>query len=256
MSTPTAPPTESGHAAPQHRHGPPPESVRGWDRLLVTVAAVVAIADIALLVLTAELIPPLVIGAVFTAGGIAVWRARRRAGLVILGLTSALLIVGSAPFALDRLAHPESGIDWAHSVIAIAGRLLVVALVVVAWRARSDASARLVGAIAVGLLGVTATVALVATAATTGDEREAGDVELVVDATAFPDRVVVGQGDVLFVDNTHIFRHTFTVEGTDIDVELPALQAVRVPIDLPAGTYEVSCDVPGHESMTTVLVVE
>jgi uncharacterized cupredoxin-like copper-binding protein len=58
------------------------------------------------------------------------------------------------------------------------------------------------------------------------------------------------------VDNSHIFRHSFTVEETDIDVELPALQAVRVPIDLAAGTYTVICDVPGHEEMTGVLIVE
>lgn len=256
MSTPTAPPTESARPASEHDPGPPSDAARGWDRLVVTVAAVVVIADIVLFVLTAEVIPPLAIGAVLTAIGIAIWQVRRRTGLAILGLSSVLLLAGSAPFAVDRLGHPESGVDWAHSVIAMAGRLLVIALVVVAWRARSDTSARLVGAIALGLLGVMATVALVATAATSGDERQAGDVELVIDATAFPDRIVVDSGDVLYADNTHIFRHTFTVEGTDIDVELPALQAVRIPIDLPAGTYDVVCDVPGHDSMTTVLVVE
>ncbi len=231
-------------------------SANSWDRLLVISAAFVAIADIIFFALIAEVIPALAVGAVLTAVGIVVLRARRRVGLVVLGLTSAVMLAGSVPFALDHLGHPESGIDWMHAVIGVAGRLLVIALVVAAWRVRTDAAARLVGAIAVGLLGITATVALVATAVTSGDERRAGDVELVVDATAFPDRITVSSGDVLFVDNTHIFRHTFTVEGTDIDVELPALQGVRIPIDLPAGTYEVICDVPGHESMTSVLVVE
>jgi plastocyanin len=256
MSTPTTRPTEPGSPAADHPDGSPAESSGGWDRLVVTVAAVVAIADIVLFVLIAEVIAPLAMGAVFTAIGIAVWQVRRRSGLAILGLSAVVLLAGSAPFALDHLGHPESGVDWAHSVIAMAGRLLVIVLVVVSLRARSDAAARLVGAIAVGLVGVTATVALVATSATSGDQRQADDVALVIDATAFPDRIVVGSGDVLYVDNTHIFRHTFTVEGTDIDVELPALQAVRIPVDLPAGTYEVACDVPGHESMTTVLVVE
>lgn len=219
-------------------------------------AVLVVIADIVLFVLIAEVVPPLAVGAVLTAISVAVLQFRRRVGLVLLGLTSVVMLAGSVPFALDRLGHPESGVDWVHSVIAVAGRLFVIALVIAAWRARTDAAVRLMGAIAVGVLGITATVALVATAVTSGDEQQAGDIELVVDGTAFPDRIAVGSGDVLYVDNTHIFRHTFTAEGTDIGVELPALQATRIPIDLPAGTYEVRCDVPGHESMTTVLVVE
>jgi hypothetical protein len=97
---------------------------------------------------------------------------------------------------------------------------------------------------------------LVATAATSGDERRDGDITVSIDSTAFPDQIVAGSGDVLFIDNSHIFRHSFTVEGTDIDAELPALQAVRVPIDIPTGTYTVICNVPGHEEMTGVLIVE
>jgi uncharacterized cupredoxin-like copper-binding protein len=59
----------------------------------------------------------------------------------------------------------------------------------------------------------------------------------------------------VFVDNRDFFRHTFTVEETSIDVELPARQGARVPVDLPAGTYAVVCPVPGHEFMASTLTV-
>lgn len=228
----------------------------GWDRLVVVVAAVVALADVVFFVLIGEIIPVLAVAVVLTGAGIAVMQRRRRVGLGILGVVTLVMLAGSVPFAVDHLGHPESGVDWTHAVMGTAGRLFVLVLVAVAWRARTDASSRLVGALAVGLLGVTATVALVATAVTSGDDRQPGDIELVVDATAYPERITVASGDVLFVDNTHIFRHSFTVEGTDIDVEIPALQSVRIPIDLPPGTYDVICDIPGHEDMTSTLVVE
>lgn len=236
--------------------GPVDGGVGAWDRVLVAVAVAVALADVVFFLLIAEIIPPLAVGVVLTGVGIATMRRHRRIGLGVLGVTSVVMLVGTIPFAVDHIGHPESGVDWAHTVVAVLGRVVVLALVVVALRVRSGAAARLTGVIAVGVLGVIAMVALVATAVTSGDERQAGDVEVVVDSTAFPDRIVVERGGALFVDNTHIFRHTLTVEGTDIAVELPALQSVRIPVDLPSGSYEVICDVPGHDAMTSVLVVE
>jgi plastocyanin len=227
-----------------------------WDRLLMVSAGLVAAVDLIFFALIAEIIPPLAVGIVLTVIGVALMRVRRTPGIIVLALTTAVMLAGSAPFAVDHIGHPESGVDWMHAVIGVFGRLFVLGVAVKTWRAGSDAAARTTGVLALGVLGALATVALVATAATSGDERRDGDVTLSIDATAFPEQIVVESGDVLFIDNSHIFRHSFTVVGTDIDVQLPALQAVRVPIDLPTGTYEVFCDVPGHESMTSVLVVE
>lgn len=239
--------------------GTPPSTTgatRDWTLIVSLAAGFVAVADLVFLVLIGEVVPILAAAAVLTAIGIIVMQARRRTGLAVLGVTSAVMLVGGLPFAIDHLAHPESGVDWAHAVIGTLGRLVVLVLIVGAWRSWAAQHARLAGVVALGLLGIVATVGLIATAVTGGDTRQPGDVELVIDATAFPDQIVVESGDVLFVDNQHIFRHNFTVEGTGIDVELPALQAVRIPIDLPPGSYEVLCDIPGHEDMTSTLVVE
>lgn len=241
------------HPEPQARSADPPSN---WDRLLMVSAAVVAVVDLVYMVLVAEIIPPMAIGVVLTVVGIALMRVRRKAGIVVLASTAVVLLIGSVPFVVDHIGHPESGVDWMHIVIGAFGRLFVLGVVMKAWRSGSDAAARMTGVVALGVLGALASVALVTTAATSGDERRDGDITVSIDSTAFPEQIVAGSGDVLFIDNSHIFRHSFTVEGTDIDVELPALQAVRVPVDLAAGTYEVICNVPGHEEMTSVLILE
>jgi plastocyanin len=248
-ASPSAPSTGRRPAA-----GSPPSST--WLPLLGISALVIAGLDLVFLALIAEIVPPLVVGAVLSLVGVVVLRVRPRVGIVVLGLTTVVMLLGSLPFAVDHLAHPDSGIDWAHAVIGIAGRFVVLAAVVGAWRTASDASARRAGVGSLALLGLVAAVALVATVVTSGDDLQPGDVVLDITATEFPEILTVQQGDVLYVDNQHMFRHTFTVEGTDIDVALPALQGIRVPIDLPPGTYELICDVPGHDAMTGQLVVE
>jgi hypothetical protein len=242
-----------GHPEPNARSA---DRTSNWDRLLMVSAAVVAVVDLIYMALVAEIIPPMATGVVLTVVGIALVRSGRKAGIIVLALTAVVLLIGSIPFVVDHIGHPESGVDWMHILIGTFGRLFVLGVAAKTWRSGSDAAARTIGVLALGVLGAVASVALVATAATSGDERREGDIMLSIDSTAFPERMVAGSGDVLFIDNRHIFRHSFTVEGTDIDVELPALQAVRVPIDLPIGTYAVICNVPGHEDMTGALTVE
>lgn len=251
MTAPTRPTID-----PPETHVPTTDHPSNWDRLLVVCAAVVAVVDLIYVALVAEVIPPMATGIVLTAVGVALMRVRRRAGILVLAVTATMLLVAAVPFVVAHIGHPESGVDWVHIMIGTFGRLFVLGVAVKTWRSRNDASARLTGVLALGVLGALASVALVATAATSGDDRRDGDITVSIDSTAFPEQIVAGSDDVLFVDNSHVFRHSFTVEGTDIDVELPALQAVRVPIDLPNDTYTVICNVPGHEEMTGVLIVE
>jgi hypothetical protein len=241
MTAPTSPTID-----PPEPHVRSADHPSNWDRLLMVSAAVVAVVDLVYMALVAEILPPMATGIVLTVVGVALMRVRRRAGILVLAVTAAMLLVGAVPFV----------VDWVHIMIGTFGRLFVLGVAVKAWRSRSDASARMAGVLALGALGALTSVALVATAATSGDERRDGDITVSIDSTAFPEQIVAGSRDVLFVDNSHVFRHSFTVEGTDIDVELPALQAVRVPIDLATGTYAVICNVPGHEDMTGVLIVE
>ncbi len=106
------------------------------------------------------------------------------------------------------------------------------------------------------MLAITLVSAGVAALLTATDSHQAGDVLVPVRDVTFPDEVRVASGDDVLVENTDLVRHTFTVEGTDLSVELPERTNVRVGIDLPVGTYRIICAIPGHQNMTTNLVVE
>jgi plastocyanin len=245
--TPDAAPSRGQHRSEDGRPS--------WVRVLVWLTAAIAAADLLFFVLIADVIPPLAVGAVLTAVGIATVRRAPRAGIVVLGATNLLMLVGNAPFAVDHLAHPASAVDFTHAVVGSIGRALAVVATVGAWRSSSPAGARRFGVAAVGLAATTVAVSAVAMVTSSGDEAEADDVPVVVDQAEFPERITAASGSTLFVDNRDLFRHTFTVEGTDLDVGLPATQGVRIPIELAPGTYAVICALPGHEFMQASLEV-
>lgn len=69
-----------------------------------------------------------------------------------------------------------------------------------------------------------------------------------------PSELEVGSGDILTVRNANARTpHTFTVEGTDIDVELAPLSSEEVEVSLDPGTYDFHCRF--HAEMTGTLTV-
>jgi plastocyanin len=241
---------------PGRRPRPAPTTPSIWATFLAVAAGFVAVVDLAFFALIREIIPPLAVGIVLTGVGLTVLRARPRTGAVVLGVTSLVMLIGSLPFAVDHFAHPDSGIDWFHAVVGVFGRAGVIIAAVGTWRSASEQAGRRMAVATLGLTALVVVVAVVATVTTSGDDRQDSDVVVAITTTAFPDQLTVQTGDVLYVDNQHMFRHTFTVEDTDVDVALPAMQGVRIPIDLVPGTYQLVCDVPGHDAMTGQLIVE
>jgi hypothetical protein len=248
IAPPPAEPASDAPAEPTTRTG------HEWRRLLVWAAALVAAVDVVFMALVGEVIPPFALSAVLTLVGVVLLRRLRRTGVVVLGLTAVLMLAGGTMFAIPHLAHPSSGIDFFHAVTGIFGRVLMVVAAVMTLRRAAAAGARRVGAVSVALLALSLLVAAVATAASSGEQAEPGDVVTAI-THDFEDGISVSGGDTLFVDNQKAFRHTFTVEGTSIDVDVPASQGVRVPIELAPGTYDVVCLIPGHEFMTSTLEV-
>jgi plastocyanin len=226
-----------------------------WVQLAVTVALGLLMVEVLFLVITRELIPALLITAPLTAVGVALSRRRPMAGAWVLGAMAVLMLLGGMPFLIDRVPHPASGVDWAHVLLGTVGRVVLLAAVLGAWRQASAPAARRTGTVTVGLAAAIVLVAAVATFATSGDERQPGDVEVRLVGSAFPELVELDAGSVAFVDNVDVLHHTFTVVGTDIDVQVPARQARRVPVDLAPGSYELVCTISGHEAMTTTLAV-
>jgi plastocyanin len=69
-----------------------------------------------------------------------------------------------------------------------------------------------------------------------------------------PSDIEVVAGSEIEVENGNASTpHTFTVEGTDIDLELSPMDSEDVTIDLDPGSYEVLCRF--HGQMTATLTV-
>lgn len=226
-----------------------------WPKALTVAAGLVAAVDVVFFAMIGEVIPPLAAGVVLTIVGVVLLPRRPRAGIGVLGIASLLLLLLGAPFAVGHLAHPESGVDFTHAVVGTLGRVLVIALAVGAWRGASERLGRRLATVGAALLALTVAVALIATVATGGQTAEEHDVDAVIENGHFPEETQVPAAGTIFVDNTDLFRHTYTVPGTGIDVELPARQGTRIGVDLEPGSYEVICDVPGHEYMASTLIV-
>jgi hypothetical protein len=251
MSTTVPEPT----APPVVADSPDSTGRNPWLVPLVALTGIVALGDVVFMALIPTLIPPLVAGVALTLVGIALVRRRRSAAVVVLGLTSAALALAGIAFLSSHLTHPGSPIDFLHAVLAIVGRVLAVVAAVGAWRGRSASGARRLAATALGLAGVAVAVSGIATLLTDGEHVRDGDVPVAITGSQFPDTIVVERGQTLHIDNQDLFRHTFTVPDTALDVDLPASTAARTPVDLPAGSYDVICDIAGHEHMTARLEV-
>jgi plastocyanin len=116
-----------------------------------------------------------------------------------------------------------------------------------------------------GLLPLIAVVALLGAACGGDDEGNGGETTTptepaggtTVTATDFqfsPGELSVASGDsVTFNNAAEGTPHTFTVDGTDIDVQLDGGASDDVPIELDAGDYDFRCRF--HSQMTGTLTV-
>ena len=232
---------------------------RPWDRVVdVGVALFVVGCILTMAVLAGEVIPPLVIIPILFLVAMAVRRSRHKAGTIALLVFGVLALGGNAPFVADDLGHAsDAPLQFAVSLAMLVGVLAVIAGAIGSLRAWEGRRVRpvLIGAGAVVLAGAIAAGAI--SAGSDSDVAQSGDVTVETKDIEFaPERVTVASGGGVFVDNADLVRHTFTVEGESIDLAVPAGLARRVDVDLPPGTYEFVCEVPGHEDMKGTLVVE
>lgn len=233
--------------------GAPPIS-RASHRVVVVASLVAVAADVVLQVAVGELIPPPALFAALTVLAVVASRRWPRRGVVALAVIGLVATVGAAPFLLGDLASPADTIAFVTAVAAAGGRLLAAAGAVLGLRGR-DGTVRGLAAASLVVLGIAVVAATAVRLTTTSDVREAGDVEVVAEAIAFPDAISVADDGAVFVDNRDRIRHTFAVEGTDLDVEVPPGAQRRIELALAPGTYTFLCTVPGHERMTGTLEV-
>jgi plastocyanin len=181
-----------------------------------------------------------------------------RTGVVVIGVAAILFLLGNLPFVASDLSHPSSFVQFSTTVLgtvtAVVGALAMVGALV-RWPER--AAGRLGGlAVIIVLLGLGFSV--VASLFVTNQAAEPGDITVEAKETEFvPDTLRAKAGLVaVHVGNEDLSRHTFTIDALDVDLEIPGGKSRRVEFQAVPGTYDIECDVPGHEDMEGTLTVE
>ncbi len=256
MANMTAQPRPPGATAPAVSTPPLSTTSPAADGVALGLA-VVAVATVGVLVLAGDLLPPVV--AVVVVLSLLSWataRRRHRALRWAAAVVAVAFLAMNAPFAIEDLQHPESGLMFLAVLTAVVGSAVTAGLAVASALGRG-ASVRRVWVAAGLVLAAGATLAAVTSANVPVDISQPGDVEVVATGTAFPDDVSLPQdAGAVLVRNDDPFRHTFEIEGLVGPVELPAGATVRIPLDLAPGQYAFTCDVVGHVGMAGTLTIE
>lgn len=244
--------------APEQSADTDPRVGLSWTRVAVTGAVTVVVWSIVLQLIAGTLIPPVaVIGAVFLVATPFLAPERRKTGLG-LAVFSVLAVAGNLPGILDELSHPASAPAFILTLASVLGAgLAAVGGLGMFFGWASDAGRRLVSAAAaIFVVGSFTSVSIAAT--TESDSALPTDVEVVAETVEWhPGTITMTTGaSGIWVDNRDGIRHTFTVPELDIDLEIPALKTRRIDVEAAPGTYQIVCDVPGHEDMTATLTVE
>lgn len=228
-----------------------------WHILLVWTGLGAAVALLVFNLAAGAIIPPLLVFAVLY--GVGVWLARRggKAGPIMLGILSLLLVVLNGPFIVPALSVPASTVDFVMTGLLVLLALANLVSAVAALRAPNGVGARLVGRSLVTLMLVVVAVAIVGRVTYDSPVAQSGDIELAAQDFEFSTDVIEATGGEVsvFVDNRDSALHTFTVEGLDVDLQVPGGSTARVTFEATAGSYEFICQ-PHSDVMKGTLKVD
>ena len=220
---------EHGPGTDASREGQPPRSGFGWRRLQIATAfgVLVSLALPMLIQGSAEIFL-LAIAAPFVIG-LLVMRRSPPVGAIWLGVSSLAVLLSSAPFLADALAHPESLSDFVPLVIFGISTLVGVVATIPSFRlgAGSDlrsSAARSIGAVAVASVFVAILVSVASFSGIESAPARPGDVRLVAQDLRFvPAQIEADGGRIsVLVTNRDSTRHTFTVDELGGGPEHPA----------------------------------
>lgn len=220
----------------------------GWRRLQV-VAALGLVGSLLLPMFIQLSFEPflLAMAAPFIVGLLLIFQWPRFAAMW-LGVCSLAVLLFSAPFLAEALAHPESMADFIPLFIFTVSTLVGIVATIPSFRQgrRRDAGSEPARAIAVGAgaLIVAAVVASIVTAA--GIESvpaQASDIRVVTEEFEFhPAGIAAETGSIsLHVTNRDATRHTFTIDELGVDLNLPPHSTQRVTFVADQGIYRFYC---------------
>jgi plastocyanin len=184
-----------------------------------------------------------------------------RVGVIWLGVSSLGLLLFSAPFLAEALAHPESPADFIPLVIFTVSLLVGTVAAIPSFRQGTGphAASGLPRAIAVGsgaLIVAASVVAILAFVGTESVPAQAGDIRVVTEDIMFhPAEINAEGGEIsVHVTNRDSTRHTFTIDELGVDLNVPPNSAQRVSVAAGPGTYQFYCR-PHAPGMKGALVV-
>jgi len=230
----------------------------GWRGLQVMAAAGVLGSLLASMAMVWSLEPLLLAMAPFVIGMALIIRWPR-VGAVWLGVFFVGLLLFSAPFLTDALAHPESLPDFIPLVVFTVSLLAGTMAAIPSFRYGRSARAAsgLPRAIAVGagaLIVAASVVAILAFVGTESVPAQAGDVRVVIEEFGFRPAGFHAEGTTsVHVTNRDGTRHTFTIDELGVDLSIPPDRAQRVSFAADPGTYRFYCR--PHPGMEGELVV-
>jgi plastocyanin len=234
-------------------------SITGWRRVGIGAAVAMAIWSVTLQLVIGAFIPPVTgVGVLFVLLGIGLSRSTATWVHAATALLPLLALAGNTGPILADLSHPEAAAVFTLTVVSVVGALVTSASGFILWFDRAHGAAGPVAAVAGGLVVVAAAIGVVSASGVENAPALAGDVTVEARALRFTPMEIVfptGAGGI-WVDNPDPVAHTFSIGGTDIDLDVPANSSQRVDVTLEPGTYSVFCAIPGHESMTATLRVE
>lgn len=244
--------------------GPQPEKRASlpWRTLLVAGALAMVVAIVALeLVIIRELVPPLVIIAALLLVGIFLLRRGGRGGAVLIGVVSLVFTAFMIPFAPATFAFPASTSDFVINLVSLGGALLAVVAAVAVFRARDlDARSPAAKTLATVVTAIVVLGTVGSIAARLMREDPLGqpqDLTVTAKDTEFTPEELAAPTDVsIFIENKDLTAHTFTVDELGIDEAIPGGGSARAEVEeAEPGSYEFTCEVPGHEQMKGTLTV-
>jgi plastocyanin len=226
-----------------------------WMKVARAGAMTMVVWSIALNVLAGGIPPVMVIGVVFF-GFVPFLRGERpRLGLAFAVL-SVMILAANLPIVLDDLSNPESAPAFILNLLSIVGVSVAAIGGFAAFRRSGTASISRIAWVAPSVFVAGAVLSLVLAAQTSSDPALPGDVEMVaLGAQWQASDLEIARGNGLWIDNQDGIRHTFAIESEGFEFEIPALKSVRADVDVPPGTYQFACTVPGHESMVGTVTV-
>lgn len=229
-----------------------------WIRVVRYGAIAVAFWSVALQLIAGQFIPPVMFFGVLFAAFVPFLKGERRKLALVVAILAVLALLGNLPGTVDDLSHPNSAPAFILTALVTLAAMVVLVSGVAAFRSWSPDPIRPIAIAAGGLFAMAVIVGLVAASSVDSAVPLASDTQVVAAGVEFDvSQLVVSAGENGFwLDNQDGIRHTFTIEGTDMQLDVPGLSAARADFQLEAGEYNVFCSVPGHEKMTIRLTVE